>query len=421
MRYLSCILIYLIQISSIYAQDKKSADDYLATASLYHLQKDHVNAISNFELAFKIKPPDALNAYKAAGAYSLDSNVKMSTYYLQKAIQIGWTETPWLMNDPYFEYLKKTEPHLWNKLVAEAREKELAYEKTLRLPGLREKINLMVLSDQQLRYKKIQTKDKKELKAINLEIAETGKKNLAEVKNILNTYGWPKISEIGKDAQNNLWLITQHADHDIRFQEEALKKMKLLLKSHELILENYAFLTDRVLCNLNYLQEYGTQVNWTNHGMASGFRSIRNEWDVDNRRKKLGLTNLATYSLNYGFKYERKTEEQYKYTQKQIKQQVKKLIDTALIAFKKGNFLSTYDSYNSASTFSEGMSNAENFKAAIVFAMIAAKEKDQRYKDIAFDFLNLLHLRNKLKKNSLSLMDQFNVLHDDPRWVKLLL
>ena len=420
MRHLSYILIGLIQISSIYAQDKKSADDYVAIASLYHLQKDHVNAIANFEAAFKIKQPDALNAYKAAGVYSLDSNVKMSAYYLQKAIQIGWTETAWLMNDPYFEYFKKAEPHLWSKLTAEARKKELAYEKTLKLPELRKKINLMVLSDQQLRYQKIQTKDKNELKAINFEIAETGKKNLAEAKNILNTYGWPKISEIGKDAQNNLWLITQHADHDIRFQEEALNKMKLLLKSDELILENYAFLMDRVLCNLNYLQEYGTQVNWTHHGMASGFRSIRNEWDADNRRKKLGLTSLATYSLNYGFKYERKTEEQYKYAQKQIKQQVKKLIDTALIAFKNGDFLTTYDRYNSASTFSDGMSNAETFKAAIVFAMIADKEKDQRYKDIAFDFLNLLYLRNKLKKSALSSTDQFKVLHDDPRWVKLL-
>jgi hypothetical protein len=46
------------------------------------------------------------------------------------------------------------------------------------------------------------------------------------------------------------------------------------LAAGEVDLENYAFLSDRVLCNLNYLQHYGSQVNWTSAGMASGFRIV---------------------------------------------------------------------------------------------------------------------------------------------------
>lgn len=419
MEYIAYAIICVFLSLNMSAQAQSSSDADLARASLYHLQKDFGNAIQCFETAFKVKSPDALNAYKAAAVYSLDSNAKMSAYYLQKAIQAGWAEASWLVADPYFEYFKQADPITWNQLITQAKEKELVYEKKLTQPTLRTKINLMVLSDQQLRYKKIQTKDKEELQDIDLAIAEADKKNLAEAKNILATYGWPKLSEIGKDGQNNLWLIVQHADHDILFQQQVLKKMKRLLKSKEVNLENYAFLTDRVLCNLNYLQEYGTQVNWTINGMANSFRPIRNEWDIDQRRKKLGMTGLDIYSLAYGFTYEKPKKVTCTRTQQEVIKKVKLLIDTASEAFYRGDFQLTYDSYNSASVFSEGMSDRENFKAAVIFATIAARDRDPKYRDISFDFLNLLYLRGKLKESSLRRTYQFETLHDDPRWIKL--
>lgn len=233
MKYIFNTIILVFFSSVVSAQPQSSPDEDLARASLYHLQKDHTNGIKSFEVAFKIKSPNALDAYKAAGMYALDSNAKMSAYYLQRSIEAGWVETAWLMADPYFDYLKQENPKNWTHLILMAQERELAFEKTLAKPGLRAKINLMVLLDQQLRYKKIQTIDKKELKAINSAIIETGKKNLADAKIILATYGWPKLSEIGKDGQNNLWLIVQHADNDIRFQQAALQKMKMLLKTKE--------------------------------------------------------------------------------------------------------------------------------------------------------------------------------------------
>jgi hypothetical protein len=134
----------------------------------------------------------------------------------------------------------------------------------------------------------------------------------------------------------------------------------------------------------------------------------------------LGLTNLTTYALSYGFTYKAPTKQDYKLRRKHIKKEVKSLISNALEAYKAGDFQKTYDSYNSASTFAKGMSDHQSLKAAKVFSIIAAKvENNQKYKDISFDFLNLLNLRNKLNKISIKEVQEFEILYHDPRWMIL--
>ena len=420
MKYLMFFFITAVLNITASAQSSLSADAELARASLYHLQKDYGKAIQCYETAFKVRHPDASNAYKAAGVYSLSGNAERSEYYLQLALDNGWTESLWLMVDPYFDYLKHVDLLRWSKIVAQAVKNELEYEKKLGDPALRRKINMMVISDQQLRYKKVQTKDAKELEKINQELVASDQKNWREAKNIVEAHGWPKLSDIGKDGQNNLWLIVQHADHDIFFQRTVLEKMKQLLESKEINLENFAFLSDRVLCNLNYLQEFGTQVNWTANGMASGFRDIRREWEAEERREKLGLSKLADYALSYGFTYIKPTKQECVRTRKQIDKDVKGLIDSAKAAYKAGDFQQAYDSYNAASTFADGMSNEESLEAAVLFSVIANKvQVNQKYKDISLDFLNLLNLRNKLDKKSIQQMHEFDTIRQDVRWMSL--
>jgi len=420
MKYLMSFFITAVLNITASAQSSLSADAELARASLYHLQKDYGKAIQCYETAFKVRHPDASNAYKAAGVYSLSGNAERSEYYLQLALDNGWTESLWLMVDPYFDYLKHVDLLRWSKIVAQAVKNELEYEKKLGDPALRRKINMMVISDQQLRYKKVQTKDAKELEKINQELVASDQKNWREAKNIVEAHGWPKLSDIGKDGQNNLWLIVQHADHDISFQRTVLEKMKQLLESKEINLENFAFLSDRVLCNLNYLQEFGTQVNWTANGMASGFRDIGREWEVEERREKLGLSKLADYALSYGFTYIKPTKQECVRTRKQIDKNIKGLIDSAKAAYKAGDFQQTYDGYNAASTFADGMSNEESLEAAVLFSVIANKvQVNQKYKDISLDFLNLLNLRNKLDKKSIQQMHEFDTIRQDVRWMSL--
>lgn len=412
-----CCFLFLFSAN---AQSDSLYQTLIAKAGLLHLQEDYKNAIKYYEQAFQIQKPDALTAYKAAGMYSLDSNVDLAFRYLQIALDSGWTEADWLAFDPYFDYLKKTEQDKWKAIEQESLVREQQYAKTLQLPSLRKEINLMTLRDQQLRYKRAQTNNDSLMAIIDEQISQSDLSNLNRARAIIQQYGWIKISQIGKDGQNNLWLIIQHADQDVMFQQTALLAMEKLKGTKELNMENYAFLYDRVQCNLNYKQLYGTQVVWTMNGKASRFRPIKEENKVNERRKKIGLQPLEMYALTYGFNYRQPAAAQARYNDSATDANVHLLMDSAKYFYSKKEFQKSYDYYNTASTFLSGMSSTDNLDAAILFSKIGAIDRDKKYKSIALDFLNLLYERRALTKMQLLSQPAFKVLYKEQRWVEMI-
>jgi len=400
-------------------QTNYAYEETVARAGLFHLQKNYKEAIPLFEKAFQIQQPDALNAYKAAGVYVLDSNIDRAFFYLDLALKLGWRETEALNTDPYFDYLRAAASQRWMQLIHSATVLEQRYARSLKLPGLRKRINDLGLRDQRLRYARIQAHDQAEMQRIDHQLLLSDSANLAQAKIIIRTYGWPKISEVGKDGQNNLWLIVQHADNDVFFQKAVLSAMRKLDGTHELNTENYAFLYDRVQCNLNYKQLYGTQVNWTAKGEATGFRSILDENKVDERRHALGLLRLKIYALTYGFQYSPVSAEEAAAEARSDSLYVKRLIDSAKYWYTHNDFQKVYDQYNTASTFLSGMSNSDNFEAALLFARIAIRDHNDRYRSISLDFLNLLLQRGELTKKALNRHRPFQVLQEEPRWTAI--
>ncbi|WP_281233994.1 DUF6624 domain-containing protein [Flavobacterium gelatinilyticum] len=409
------LLSFLLFTSLITAQET-SYEVLAVKAGLQHLQGNFKNAIGYYEEAFKIKSPSALDAYKAAGMYALDHNTEKAFQYLHTALNLEWTEADWLADDPYFNYLRTTTPENWKNIKELAFEKEKSYAEKLKLPDLRKEINIMSLKDQQLRYLRANTKDNAELTRINEQINESNVKNLTRAKEIVKTCGWPKISEIGRDGENNLWLIVQHADQDVTFQQEVLFEMKKFLKSSEINLENYAFLYDRVQSNLNYKQLYGTQVVWTRNGEASGFRPILDEYAVNSRRAAFNLSTLELYALTYGFMYKEINLKESEKKDQEYHSEVQSLLKNAKHSYTVKEFDKTYDYYNAASTFAGGMSDTDNYNAAVLFAKIAIVSPDEKFKSIALDFLNLQFLRKKLKKKQLLKEPAFGILEKEPRW-----
>jgi len=418
MKALLFTMIALLIFSAVRGQSDYAYQELLARASLCHLQKDYKKAINYYEKAFRMEHPDALTAYKAAGAYALDHNGDQAFGYLTEAIRSGWHEADMLLTDPYFDYLKNTSSQKFKNIVADALVAEKKYERGLKMPGLRKQINLMMLKDQRLRYARIQADGEEQEQKVNSEIRLADSLNRMQAKEILKKYGWPKLSDIGKDGQNNLWLLVQHADDDVIFQQHALSAMKVLKAKKELDLENYAYLYDRIQCNLNYKQLYGTQVNWSSHGQAESFRSIINEDSVDHRRKCMDMLPLRIYALTYGFEYKNVNASKARKADSADRAYTRALIDSAKKFYAKSAFQKVYDYYNRASMIAGGMSDADNFDAALIFAVVAAKVADAKYKSISLDFLNLLYLRNKLRKQQLS-GDVFKVLHQDDRWLDM--
>jgi hypothetical protein len=417
----SVLIFYLnfFLFSTASTQSDSVYQTLIAQAGLFHLQENYKSAISSYEKAFQIRQPDALTAYKAAGMYSLDSNADKAFQYLLLALSSGWTEADWLSFDPYFNYLRNAYTEKWKVIEEQAFTKEQQYAQTLQLPSLRKEINLMTLNDQKLRYKRAQNNNDSLAEIINQQINQSDLKNLNKAKEIIKQYGWLKISQIGKDGQNNLWLIVQHADRDVLFQQTALLAMEKLKGTKEINMENYAFLYDRVQCNLNYKQLYGTQVVWTSNGEASAFRPIIKEYMTDERRGKIGLQPLQIYALTYGFAYHKITAKESEQKDFSYKTHVQLLMDSAKYFYRKKEFQKTYDYYNTASTFLGGMNNTDNFEAAIIFSKIAATNTDEQYKSISLDFLDLLYLRRNLTKAQLLKQPAFRILYKEQRWIDL--
>jgi hypothetical protein len=129
-----------------------------------------------------------------------------------------------------------------------------------------------------------------------MEIDEKHRQRLAEV---IDEYGWPGITLAGPDGANAAWLIAQHADADVKFQQRCLQLMEAA-PAKEVELSNVAYLTDRVLVNEQKPQRYGTQ-------MRENFepQPIEDPENVDWRRAQVGLPPLAQYLQTAKEQYEK--------------------------------------------------------------------------------------------------------------------
>ena len=127
--------------------------------------------------------------------------------------------------------------------------------------------------------------------------------NTADLKTLLQTYSWFTISEWGKAADGNAWLLVQHADEDPDFQKEILAKLETLYASGETKPDHYAYLYDRVALSAKdpskrTLQRYGTQGHCTGPGRWEPF-PIEDQANVDRRRAEVGLSPLADYIAGF--------------------------------------------------------------------------------------------------------------------------
>jgi len=146
---------------------------------------------------------------------------------------------------------------------------------------LEQEILVMVEADQKIR------------KSHGLD-SEVDKRNTERIKEIIRQYGWPGRSLVGKEAANGVWLLAQHADHDIEFQKLALELLKEAVAKGEAEKRNEAYLMDRVQINSGHLQIFGTQFYKDKEGKF-GPRPIANQEHLEEKRKEFGLEPFSEY------------------------------------------------------------------------------------------------------------------------------
>ncbi len=118
--------------------------------------------------------------------------------------------------------------------------------------------------------------------------------NTQSLKRIIKTHGFPTRSLVGEEAFHGVWLLVQHADHDIVFQKYVLELLIALADQNEADKPDVAFLTDRVLVNSGEAQIFGTQFFINSHGEFKP-RPIANSSELDVRRSAYGLEPFHEY------------------------------------------------------------------------------------------------------------------------------
>jgi hypothetical protein len=115
----------------------------------------------------------------------------------------------------------------------------------------------------------------------------------ARLAEIVEEYGWPTQSLVGVDGATAAWVIAQHSDQDVEFQERALELMREAVEDSEADSTELAYLEDRVAANRGEPQIYGTQIGCVDGEAVPG--QIADEESVDERRAEAGLQPLSEY------------------------------------------------------------------------------------------------------------------------------
>ncbi len=123
---------------------------------------------------------------------------------------------------------------------------------------------------------------------------EIDEKNTADLKRILAIHEWIRISKFGAAADNNAWLLVQHADRDRKFQNEVLTILTKHYPSGETSRRNFAYLFDRVASAEARKQRYGTQGSCVGPGLWEP-NPVEDPSNLEKLRSEMTLETMAEY------------------------------------------------------------------------------------------------------------------------------
>ena len=185
----------------------------------------------------------------------------------------------------------------WKNLVSLVKNNKESYEKDLN-PVLVKRIDSMAAVDQKYRVAlRSHSNDsgKLQIKELKTKIKEIDSLNYIELEKIVSQFGFLTKKQLGNRASNNFWLLIQHQDKHINFQNHMLKLMAPLLDSNLVYKSNFAYLYDRVQINNDSLQLFGTQLRLNSDSTSYETFDVFNIDSLDERRKSYNLSPISQY------------------------------------------------------------------------------------------------------------------------------
>ncbi len=120
-----------------------------------------------------------------------------------------------------------------------------------------------------------------------------GQRHARDFGALLRVCGWPDQRVWGEEAAKAAWMLAQHADDDVAFQETALRALRRAADQGAAPRRQVAYLTDRILSNRRRPQRFGTQLQAVDGRMTP--LPIEDPANVDQRRAAHGLQPPSEY------------------------------------------------------------------------------------------------------------------------------
>jgi hypothetical protein len=128
--------------------------------------------------------------------------------------------------------------------------------------------------------------------------------NQKELEQLIEAKGWPRKSQVGKEAADAAFLVIQHSTPEK--QKKYLPVIKILCENDEANWGSYALMYDRIQISDNKPQKYGSQVRFNAEINMYELYPLLDETKVDQWRKEVGLGPLANYVSRWGISFEPK-------------------------------------------------------------------------------------------------------------------
>lgn len=133
-------------------------------------------------------------------------------------------------------------------------------------------------------------------------ISRTDSINLVTVKAVLDKHGWLGFDLIGRNANNALFLVIQHAD--LESQKTYLPMLREAVKKGDAAAPDLALLEDRVALRQGEKQIYGSQIGRDPETGEYYVSPLLDPEDVDQRRAEVGLGPIQEYISNWGLSWD---------------------------------------------------------------------------------------------------------------------
>ena len=255
-------------------------------------------AIIEYKKSLSFESNNKNKLYNLACVYALTYFQKDSSfYYLKQALKKD--STLWALSDP--DLIALVDDERWNGITEMQMTKYQIKNGKLKNPEYAQKLLKLIMKDQALDYQIDLAKRQYMRNGVvphwYYPIAEMkeniSSNNFEEMQNMLNNYGWPKYSVVGKLAADAPLLVINHHESD-EIRKEYLEVIKENCLLGEGSCMEYAKIQDRILVNSGESQIYGMQFHYDNERKLVPFPIVDPEF-VDQRRLEIGLEPLKDY------------------------------------------------------------------------------------------------------------------------------